>query len=81
VAQQPNQRPAIFLGQVEEVFRRQRVTTSHLGILSRSPVGHLFGKDQIGVDKGACADPWHSFSLQVSWRNAADQGLAQGKRC
>src|SRR5262249_52829325 len=35
----------------------------------------------IGVDKGACAAPWHSFSLQVSWRKAADPGLGAGKRC
>src|SRR6516165_8664837 len=30
----------------------------------------------IGVNKGARAAPWHSFSLQVSWRKAADPGLA-----
>ena len=35
----------------------------------------------IGVDKSARAAPWHSFSLQVSWRNAADPGLGAGKRC
>src|SRR5262252_8818908 len=35
----------------------------------------------IGVDKGACAAPWHFFSLQVSWRKAADRGLGASKRC
>src|SRR5215813_2084367 len=34
----------------------------------------------IGVDKGARPAPWHSFSLQVSWRKAADPGLGAGKR-
>ena len=35
----------------------------------------------IGVNKGACGAPWHSFSLQVSGRNAADPRLGAGKRC
>ena len=34
VAQQPNQRPAIVLGQVERAFCRQRITTRHRGPLS-----------------------------------------------
>src|SRR5262249_2245556 len=34
----------------------------------------------IGVDKGARAAPWHSFSLQISRRIAADPGLGAGKR-
>src|SRR5215469_10905201 len=33
----------------------------------------------IGVDKGARAAPWHSFSL-ASWRKAADPGLGAAKR-